>query len=75
MAQVKSIILGGSLTLVLFLTVGLAVLVASGVQPAQANEVYPPVVTVIEDVQYENLVDAMPQRDITVQRFAPLQGQ
>lgn len=71
MSQLKSMLIGVLLALIIVLTVALALLVVNEVQPAQAQEINRPVIAV-EEVQYARLVDAIPQRDITVQQFAPL---
>ena len=72
MTRLKSMFLGTILTLIIFSTVALALMVVSEVQPVQADEVPQPAVTVVEEVEYARLVDATPRRDITLQRIAPL---
>ena len=75
MIHLKSILLGGLLTLVMFFTVTLGLFVASEVQPVQADEA--PAITVFEEevVYYAPLTDAVPQRDIVNQQFSGLVGQ
>jgi hypothetical protein len=60
------------LTLSLVLAMLMMVLVMNNTQLAQANAADEPVVTT-EETYYLPLTDAPPQRDISQQRFAPLQ--
>jgi hypothetical protein len=77
MKQVKQMVRGGLIALVLCLVVTLTVLVMSEVnQSTLAKTVdQPAVITAVESrTQYIPLRDAPPQRDITAQRFAPLEA-
>ena len=70
MTQLKSMVFGGLFTLIIFATVALAIVVASEAQAVQADEVSR--VTDYQAVEYAQLTDAVPQRDVTLQYFAPL---
>lgn len=72
MARFKLFLTGAFLAvLTLYLVIFLAMV--SELQPVQAdatNQVVAP--AAVEQVQYAQLTDAQPQRDITRQQFAPL---
>ncbi len=72
MARFKLFLTGAFLAvLTLYLVIFLAMV--SELQPVQAdatNQVVAP--AAVEQVQYAQLTDAQPQRDITQQQFAPL---
>lgn len=72
MARFKLILTGALLAvLTLYLVIFLAMV--SELQPVQADAANPMVApAVVEQVQYAQLTDAQPQRDITEQQFAPL---
>lgn len=72
MTRLKSIITSSILTLVLCLAILTTALVIDDAQAVQANASQP-VVTTIDGSNYLLLTDAPPQRDIVLQRFAPLQ--
>jgi hypothetical protein len=64
---------GALITLAFCLIITLTVMV-SEIQPVRADLVIQPGVTIVdENVEYLRLTDAPPQRDITAQRFAPLE--
>ena len=65
--QLQAMLLGGLITLNLFLAIVLTTLVISEWQPVQAS-----VTTVEETIAFESLTDA-PQRNINQQEFVPLQ--
>jgi hypothetical protein len=68
-------LVSGLLTLTLGLAIVLTVLVVSDLQTVQADVPTQPVVTNVGNtVQYARLTDAPPHRDITTQRFAPLEA-
>ena len=74
MAQLKSLIIGSSLTLILCLVIISMALVMSDLQSVKADTASQPVlINVDNNVQYLTLQDAPPHRDITQQRLAPLQ--
>jgi hypothetical protein len=74
MQQLKWMLNGALITLAFCLIITLTVMVLSEIQPVRADLVIQPgVTTVDEDVEYLRLTDAPPQRDITAQRFAPLE--
>jgi hypothetical protein len=63
---------GALFTLLFCLVVTLTILVMSEMQTVRADVVVQPAVT-NENIEYARLIDAPPQRDITAQRFAPLE--
>lgn len=72
MKQLKLILTNGFFILILYLVIILGVLVVVEMEPAVAEVTQPGEEVVVE--QYEQplpLTDAVPQRDITQQRFAP----
>jgi hypothetical protein len=74
MLKLKSILISGFLTLTVSLLILAAVLVVTDMQAVQADLVDQPVVTAVDaEIYYLPLTDAPPQRDITGQRFAPLE--
>jgi hypothetical protein len=74
MEQVKLMVKGGLYTLVACVVITLTILVMSELgQFTLAQTIAQPGVTVQEEVQYLSLEDASLQRDITVQRFSPLE--
>ena len=73
MRQLKWMLNGALFTLLFCLVVTLTILVMSEMQAVQADVVVQPAVTVNENIEYARLTDAPPQRDITAQRFAPLE--
>lgn len=73
MKQLKWMLNGALFTLLFSLVVTLTILVMSELQAVQADVVVQPATIVNEQVEYARLVDTPPQRDITVQRFAPLE--
>ena len=74
MEQVKLMVKGGFVTLVLCLVVTLTVLALSEFnQRSVAQTVPQPIVTASDNGSYARLKDAVPQRDITTQRFSPLE--
>lgn len=75
MEQIKLMLKGGLYTLVACLAITLTILVISEWgQYTLAQAVPQPGPTVQEEVQYLPLRDASLQRDITVQRFSPLEA-
>ena len=74
MKQLIAIFRSGFFVLILYLAVILTILVISEMQPVQADISSQPIVTTTDDVQVLRLTDAPLQRDITQQRFAPLEG-
>jgi hypothetical protein len=64
---------GALFTLLFCLVVTLTILVMSEMQAVRADAVVQPAVTVNENIEYARLTDTPPQRDITAQRFAPLE--
>ena len=72
MQQLKWILNGALFTLLFCLVVTLTILVMSEMQAVRADVVVQPAVT-NENIEYARLTDAPPQRDITAQRFAPLE--
>ncbi len=74
MQQLRWMLNGALITLAFCLIVTLTILVLSEMQPVRANLVIQPVVTTVDEkVEYLRLTDTPPQRDITAQRFAPLE--
>ena len=73
MRQLKWMLNGALFTLLFCLVVTLTILVMSEMQAVRADVVVQPAVTVTEITEYARLTDAPPQRDITAQRFAPLE--
>jgi hypothetical protein len=73
MQQLKWMLNGALFTLLFCLVVTLTILVMSEMQAVRADVVVQPAVTVNENIEYARLTDAPPQRDITAQRFAPLE--
>jgi hypothetical protein len=73
MRQLKWMLNGALFTLLFCLVVTLTILVMSEMQAVRADVVVQPAVTVNENIEYARLTDAPPQRDITAQRFAPLE--
>jgi len=72
MRQLKWMLNGALFTLLFCLVVTLTILVMSEMQAVRADVVVQPAVT-NENIEYARLTDAPPQRDITAQRFAPLE--
>jgi hypothetical protein len=72
MQQLKWMLNGALFTLLFILVLTFTILVMSEMQEVQADVVQP-AVSVNEDIEYAKLTDAPPQRDITAQRFAPLE--
>ncbi len=74
MQQIKWMLKGGAITLVLLLVMTFTFLVMSELNGRSLAQVIDrPVVTGGMDTGYARLADAPPQRDITVQRFAPVE--
>ena len=73
MRQLKWMLNGALFTLLFCLVVTLTILVMSEMQAVRADVVVQPAVTVNENIEYARLTDAPLQRDITAQRFAPLE--
>ena len=73
MRQLKWMLNGALFTLLFCLVVTLTILVMSEMQAVRADVVVQPAVTVNDNIEYARLTDAPPQRDITAQRFAPLE--
>ena len=72
MRQLKWMLNGALFTLLFCLVVTLTILVMSEMQAVRADVLVQPAVT-NENIEYARLTDAPPQRDITAQRFAPLE--
>lgn len=74
MIKLKSILISGFLTFTISLVILAAALVIADMQTVQADFVDQPVVATVDpEPYYLPLTDAPPQRDITIQRFAPLE--
>jgi hypothetical protein len=73
MLKLKSIFISGLLTLIVSLTLLTAILVITDMRAAQADIAPQPVIAAENNSYYLPLTDAPPQRDITDQRFAPLE--
>lgn len=76
MKHLMRVFTSGLLILVLYLVIILTILAISEMGPAQAdvdNLSQPVVTTAGDDIEYLRLTDAPPARDITKQRFAPLE--
>ena len=76
MKQLIRVLKSGLLILVLYLVIILTILTINEMEPAQAdidNLSQPVVTTTGDDIEYLRLTDARPERDITKQRFAPLE--
>ena len=74
MTQLRLMLNGALLTLIFLLVVTLTVLVMSEMQIVQADTVAQPVAPAQTDTTpYARLTDAPPQRDLTTQRFAPVE--
>lgn len=72
MTRLRSILTSSLLTLVLGLVIVTMGLVMSEMQSVQADAINEPVaVTIEERAEYLPLTDAVPQRDVTNQEFAP----
>lgn len=75
MEQVKLMVKGGLYTLVACLVITMTILVMSELgQFTLAQTIAQPGMTVSEEAQYLPLEDASLQRDITAQRFSPLEA-
>ena len=72
MQQLKWMFNGALYTLIFCLAVTLTILIVSQIQTVRAD-VIQPAVTIQDNTEYLRLTDAPPQRDITTQRFAPLE--
>jgi hypothetical protein len=70
MTQLKSMVVGGIFTAIIFMTIALAVVVASEAQTVPTGQAL--TAPIQSNVEYAQLTDAVPQRDITIQYFAPL---
>lgn len=74
MQQLKWMLNGALFTLVFCLAVTFTIMAVSEMQTVRADVVIQPGgVTISEKTEYARLVDVPPQRDITAQRFAPLE--
>ena len=74
MKQLRWMFNGGLVTLIFCLALTLTVLIFSELQTVRADvAIQPGSVTVQENTGYARLLDTPPQRDITAQRFAPLE--
>jgi len=74
MTQLRLMLNGALLTLIFLLVVTLTIVVMSEMQTVQADMVAQPAAPVqIDDTHYARLTDAPPQRDLTTQRFAPVE--
>lgn len=73
MKKLLVIIKSGLFVLILYFGIILAVLLIFEMQPVQADLSNQPIMTTTSNVQYLRLTDALPQRDITKQRLAPLE--
>ena len=72
MERLKLMLTGGFLAVsTLALAAVLTMTTMIEIQPVQADVINQP--TNAESVQYAQLTDAQPQRDISIQNFAPLQ--
>jgi hypothetical protein len=71
MKQLRRFFTSGLAVLVLYLVIILAILVVVETQPVQATRAPMPLTATM--TRYADLTDAAPQRDITKQRFAPLE--
>jgi hypothetical protein len=71
MQQLKWMLNGALFTLLFVLMVTFTILVMSEMQEVQADVVQPAALN--EQVEYARLADAPPVRDLTAQRFAPLE--
>jgi hypothetical protein len=74
MTQLKLMLKGALLTLAFGLVITLTGLTINELQPVQADltiQLAP--ATLDESIEYVQLTDAPPQRDITLQRLAPLE--
>lgn len=75
MEQIKLMVKGGLYTLVACIVITLTILVLSEMgQFSLAQPISQPTISTQEEVQYLPLKDASLQRDITVQRFSPLEA-
>jgi hypothetical protein len=72
--QLVAIFRSGLLVLSSYVAVILTILLITEKQPVQADVSSWPIVTTTADAHYLRLIDAPPQRDITKQRFAPLEA-
>ncbi|HMQ51250.1 MAG TPA: hypothetical protein PKE64_12425 [Anaerolineae bacterium] len=73
MTKIKSLVASGLLTLTLVFVMTAMALVMSDMQSVSVDAAEPVVNT--EQVEYLPLTDAVPQRDIATQQFAPSQLQ
>lgn len=75
MKRLQKILTASLLILMLGLAMAMMVLVATEMQPVQADMADQPAVITADkgDIEYLPLTDAPPLRDITKQRFAPLE--
>jgi hypothetical protein len=74
MQQLKWMLNGALFTLVFCLAVTFTIMVVSEMQTVRADVVIQPGSVILsEKAEYARLADAPPQRDITAQRFAPLE--
>lgn len=70
MEQLKLMLKGALVTLIFCLAITLTALVVSELQTVRADAVRP---VTAETIEYAPLRDAPLQRDVTAQRFAPLE--
>jgi hypothetical protein len=76
MEQVKLMVKGGLVTLIASLIIISTLVILSEVgQLTLAKVVAQPAAPAAQEAEYLPLTDAVPQRDITVQRFSPLEAQ
>jgi hypothetical protein len=74
MQQLKWMLNGALFTLVFCLAVTFTIMVVSEMQTVRADVVIQPGSVILsEKAEYTRLADAPAQRDITAQRFAPLE--
>jgi hypothetical protein len=74
MTRLKSALTGAVFTLAVCLTIIAVMLVVTNIQAVQADATYQSAPFAANDTTYYlPLTDAPPQRDITGQRFAPLE--
>jgi hypothetical protein len=73
MKQLKLVLTNGFFILILYLIIVMSVLIVAEMQPVAADQVVQPVTAPVVQPVQESTPAGLPERDITQQRFAPLE--
>jgi hypothetical protein len=73
MTNIRAMLTSALITLTVSLVILTAILVITDMQAVQADTANQPIITNAANTYYLPLTDTPPQRDITTQRFAPLE--